>query len=214
MVKQRSLYSILGVKKDATLEYIKSAYRRKALETHPDRGGSAEKFREVSFAYEILKDPARRAHYDKTGEAKDKVEEGKALQASAIVNILVPLYFNVLDSLLNSGQDPKRFDVVHQMQALLQQQIEGVRATEQAILKRKNALEDSPRRFDTPEGVNIFAQAAEQMLATIERDLRQITTTMLGLRAAQQFLNRCKYKFEMPPKGGSSIVFMLPSTSW
>jgi curved DNA-binding protein CbpA len=47
-----SLWSILGVEPRATVEEIKRAFRKRALETHPDRGGDAELFRSVQRAYE------------------------------------------------------------------------------------------------------------------------------------------------------------------
>lgn len=47
-------YSILGIKRSASQEDIKNAFRQKALETHPDRGGSKEEFVKVREAYECL----------------------------------------------------------------------------------------------------------------------------------------------------------------
>ncbi|XP_022659590.1 dnaJ protein homolog 1-like isoform X2 [Varroa jacobsoni] len=67
----KDLYSILGVTKDATLDEIKKAYRKLALKYHPDKNKSpeaAEKFREVSSAYEILSNKEKRETYDKFGE--------------------------------------------------------------------------------------------------------------------------------------------------
>jgi len=68
----KDYYKILGVTKGATSEDIKKAYRRLAHKYHPDKGGSAAQFKEVSEAYQVLSDTDKRAQYDKFG----KVFEG------------------------------------------------------------------------------------------------------------------------------------------
>ena len=69
----RDYYEVLGVARDAVAEDIKRAYRRVAMEHHPDRNpddpGAEERFKEASEAYEILKDPEMRARYDRFGHA-------------------------------------------------------------------------------------------------------------------------------------------------
>jgi len=55
-----SLYETLGVNKTATEKEILSAYRAKARETHPDAGGSPDKFLEINLAYRILSDNEKR----------------------------------------------------------------------------------------------------------------------------------------------------------
>jgi molecular chaperone DnaJ len=61
----RNYYIILGIKPDATEEQIKSAYRRKAKELHPDYyGEDREPFQSVQEAYSVLSDPARRKAHD------------------------------------------------------------------------------------------------------------------------------------------------------
>ena len=60
-----NLYLVLGVPINATAEDIKTAYRQRALEVHPDRTGTdGGLFRELREAYEVLSDPARRRAYD------------------------------------------------------------------------------------------------------------------------------------------------------
>lgn len=62
-------YDILGVSKSASADEIKKAFRRSAIEHHPDRGGDEAKFKELNEAYEVLKDPEKRKRYDQFGKA-------------------------------------------------------------------------------------------------------------------------------------------------
>ena len=67
------LYAELGVKRDASPEEIKRAYRRLARKFHPDvnpgNRRAEERFKKISMAYDILGDPEKRAQYDRFGEA-------------------------------------------------------------------------------------------------------------------------------------------------
>ena len=60
-------YAVLGVEADASESALKSAYRRKASEFHPDKNPSddaAARFRETQEAYDLLSDPGKRRDYD------------------------------------------------------------------------------------------------------------------------------------------------------
>ena len=72
MTTKRDYYDILGVAKNASQAEIKKAYRKLALQYHPDKNkekGAAEKFKEVTEAYEVLSDSKKRKTYDQFGHA-------------------------------------------------------------------------------------------------------------------------------------------------
>lgn len=70
MAEKRDYYDVLGVSKNASADEIKKAFRRKAVELHPDKqGGDEAKFKEINEAYEVLKDQSKRQRYDQFGHA-------------------------------------------------------------------------------------------------------------------------------------------------
>src|SRR6266566_7084391 len=70
---KQDFYVVLGVQRDASETDIKKAYRKLAMECHPDRNNgdksAEEKFKLVTEAYEVLRDPEKRAAYDRYGIA-------------------------------------------------------------------------------------------------------------------------------------------------
>lgn len=59
-----NLYQILGIEKTASADDIKKAYKKLAVQNHPDKGGDEKKFQEISNAYDILSDPKKKQDYD------------------------------------------------------------------------------------------------------------------------------------------------------
>lgn len=68
MVYNTEYYDILGVSTDATFDDIRKAYHKKALQEHPDKGGSPEKFQMLVASYEVLSDEIKRSNYDIMGK--------------------------------------------------------------------------------------------------------------------------------------------------
>jgi molecular chaperone DnaJ len=72
MTEKRDYYEVLGVQRNASKDEIKDAYRKLALQYHPDRNkspGAEEKFKEISEAYAVLSDDQKRQQYDMLGHA-------------------------------------------------------------------------------------------------------------------------------------------------
>ncbi|MBI5287650.1 MAG: molecular chaperone DnaJ [Chloroflexi bacterium] len=79
--QKRDYYDVLGVARNATADDLKKAFRRLAMEYHPDRNsepGAEAKFKEVNEAYEVLSDPEKRSMYDRFGHAATAGGDGFA----------------------------------------------------------------------------------------------------------------------------------------
>lgn len=81
MDKQK-LYNVLGISKNASPEEIKKAFRKQAIQYHPDKAAEDKKeeytakFKEINEAYTVLSDPDKRAFYDRTGQVNDQPGSG------------------------------------------------------------------------------------------------------------------------------------------
>lgn len=73
MAEEKDYYKILGVEKNASADEIKRAYKKVAIKYHPDRNPgdkeAEEKFKQAAEAYDVLRDPDKRARYDQFGAA-------------------------------------------------------------------------------------------------------------------------------------------------
>jgi molecular chaperone DnaJ len=113
-------YALLGVPRDCTEAEIKKAYRKLAMEYHPDRNSSPEaeaKFKEITEAYEVLRDPQKRAAYDRYGKAGVGAGQGgfgfHHVDLSEALNIFMRDFGGMggFESIFGGGgrrQDPRR----------------------------------------------------------------------------------------------------------
>lgn len=113
-----SLYDDLGVSPDATPEQLSAAYRAAAKKHHPDTGGDPEAFAKVGHAIAILRDPKRRAEYDRSGqedftdnhpdaEARSYLMGEFSQHWGAFLNAQISDWINIAD-MVRSGLDKKK----------------------------------------------------------------------------------------------------------
>lgn len=120
MVKETKYYDCLGVSPTASDEDIKRAYRKLALKYHPDKNkedGAAEKFKDVSVAYDALSDPEKRKRYDQFGE-KGLDQEGGGGDPSDI-------FSHMFGGGGRKRGEPKPKDIVHELPVALEDFYKG-----------------------------------------------------------------------------------------
>ena len=107
-------YELLNVPRDADDRAIKAAYRKLALECHPDRNGgcadAAERFKAISQAYDCLKDPQKRAAYDRFGHAAFRNGGGNGNGAQDFSSF-ADIFDNIFGEFMNGGQADRRRNV-------------------------------------------------------------------------------------------------------
>jgi DnaJ family protein A protein 2 len=133
-VDNKKLYELLGVDKSASTAEIKKAYRKLAIQHHPDKGGDEEKFKEITRAYEILSDENKRSQYDQFGE--EGIQDGGGMGGGHARDIFETLFGGGggMGGRRSTGRR-KGQDVVHAIKVSLDQLYNG--ATRKLAINRE-----------------------------------------------------------------------------
>lgn len=150
-------YDILGVPQSATPSEIKSAYRRRARETHPDisKATDADAFQSVVRAYGVLSDPAKRKRFDETGDFEeiDHVAERKAA-----MSVLVDMFERVIERAASESFNLASINIVAKLRELISKNIDDandqMRSLDYQIDERLSLRRRITRKGD---GENLFA---------------------------------------------------------
>lgn len=175
------LYDILGVTPTATPEELKLGYRRATRACHPDHHPddlqAATKFTRVTFAYETLSDPNKRAIYDRTGHAEDLPPDLESRQLKEARSRVSALFLSALERVTDpTRENPLSYvytDIQQSKQMLLTQ-------LEQAMVLRQRFSNIHPRVTLQPGAAsktNILAEAV------LER-VRELDQRIAGYRNA------------------------------
>lgn len=201
MDKKKTPYTVLDVPEDADVVTIKKAHRKRARQSHPDRGGDPEEFKEVQQAYMILSDPLRRKRYDETGDVDET-------QSSAPHAILAQCFKKVLGQLFSEARDPGSVNVVEMVRKSIRNDLSEC----------TQKLETNQRALRMLEGILKRTKAkkeAEFVLAILKNEVSGCSSTVAQLKTAVEYheqalklLDDCSYDGkETAQKSGVTMMF-------
>lgn len=187
-------YKVLELERDAGDLEIKSHYRSKCGQHHPDKGGTHSKMAEINEAYEILSDPARRARYDRTGDIKAEINFEDIARQRILQEFIKAAnnnswqQGNYIQSLRNAFNDGKG-------------QITQKREKLERVRLRMDEM--VPKHPDAEN--NIFAAAVRGQQAKIDTDLDNIAKELKLIDIVIALLE--PYADNIPPHQFASSMF-------
>jgi len=145
-----ALYEVLGIQKKATQSEIKKAFRKKALKTHPDKGGDVEEFKKLQAAYEVLGDEEKRAKYDQYG--LEGLEGGDMPDGTDIFDMF---FGGGRRRRGGGGGKRKAEDTVYPLKVSLEDLYNGKTAK---LAITRNVMKGEPRKCSTCRGQGVVIQ--------------------------------------------------------
>ena len=140
MAKQ-DFYDLLGVPKNASAEDLKKAYRKLAMQHHPDRNAgdkaAEQKFKDISEAYDILKDDQKRAAYDRFGHAAFETGAGRGGAggngdfgfAAGFADIFDEMFGDFMGGRRSQGAGNRGNDLRYNLEIALEEAFKGTQTT-------------------------------------------------------------------------------------
>jgi len=183
------LYETLGVDKGATQAEIKKSYWKKAMDNHPDKGGNQTLFTEISQAYAIISDPIKREYYDKHGKGPED-------NSDKIINSLVKLFYEAVESLSKNNQ--YRYEdiinlMVKSINAEKMKRAHDISNLKDQIIVFKNIKTRLTRKGKEP---NLFALTLDGQLSAINDRIRATEDVINIGNEMKKILKDYKYRID------------------
>jgi curved DNA-binding protein CbpA len=201
------LYQLLGIKRGATRDEVRKAYRRKAKSSHPDSGGSVEQFGALATAHEVLSDERRREKYDATGEIE--TSKPNNLDVSAIEVIA-----QKLGLVIHAEHDVTSLDV----DALIEQAIrEDITARKSSIADQERAIKRVGRlraraKRKTEGGDNMLLLVLDWHERSSKDLIKKNEDSVASMERALEILEGYSFVDDTPPPAQDEVSSALYDT--
>ncbi len=170
-----NLYDKLEIPTNASKKDIEKAYRKKAMKQHPDHGGDREEFKELALAYNILKDPEKREHYDRTGTTDRPSSQKDTVLRALIIKAFV------------TSDRPIQF-----ISKQLNGQIKELDQKRSSLNSTKNAIERRLAKFLKKHTNELIQETLEASILDIDNDIKSLTTGLDELNALVKIFSEFK----------------------
>jgi len=193
MKKPTDHYKTLGVKKNASDEQIKKAFRKKAKAVHPDQNPEVnpEEIKEVNRAYEVLANPTKRERYD-NGEDADQ-EDG---QESAIRNIVTSVFESTMARCMDGNIQFKKQNIIKIMTDAISSKIQMIKTAARTAHGQKKILLDIQTRLESTKAEeNFLIKVMENKLEFIDRGIANAEKNIEDHTAARIKIELYKYSY-------------------
>lgn len=199
MAKKRDPYATLGVGRDADAAEIGRAFKRRAKDTHPDKGGSAEAFAAVKGAHLVLSDPSRRAYFDRTGEID---EPGPDNAEAAAMGIIAQTF----DGALFHDRDPLKENLIPLVRRTIEKRIEEEAAKVAKLRRAIPRAEKIAKRIIGPSEDNRIARMLNSRAIQLRALISKAEQHIAWARRAVEILDDYAFDYEMAPFAGAFTV--------
>lgn len=203
-MKNADPYEILGLPRNASHDAVKAAYRAAARSCHPDTHpndlDATGRFKAVAWAYEVLSDPVRRAHYDETGDPDGPVN----IKEEQYKEALGVLQLELEHALVFMHQKGERFAETANMLDLI---IEALKRREKDVIDEKQQAINHIRRckrfskkFKSKDGApNILAKIALVPIESLTAKIKQLNLQKQVYRTAIKLARTHSYDCGVKP---------------
>ena len=202
----KDLYELLGVARDASPEDIKAAYRRAAMEHHPDRNpddpDAHDRFQAVQQAYETLSDPDKRAFYDQHGSAPGPQMDPEAALREDAISIF-------MEAMNQSGPNPAQRDIIQLMEGVVMGKQMTLRQSLQQTESMIAKLEKVVGRIHRKEGAgpNVLSSFLEQDIAGKRQQCQRFRDMIDHGERLMEYIKTYTFDVEPAPQQWTSVVW-------